>query len=106
MRSVRTAEACARPAVAALIRQVKGGREIEARVGRLSGTTQVARAQVLAATGYLQKITGIAKVSIKIAEYKRFLVIEIDLDFVTMELDLDHSVMELDLDFKVVELRS
>lgn len=53
--------------------------------------------QVLAATGYLQKITGIAKVSIKIAEYKRFLVIEID---------LDHSVMELDLDFKVVELRS
>jgi len=105
VRSVRTAEACARPAVAALIRQVKGGREIEARVGRLSGTTQVARAQVLAATGYLQKITGIAKVSIKV-EYKRFLVIEIDLDFVTMELDLDHSVMELDLDFKVVELRS
>lgn len=96
MRSVRTAEACARPAAAALIRQVKGGREIEARVGRLSGTTQVARAQVLAATGYLQKITGIAKVSFKV-EYKRFLVIEIDLDFVTMELDLD---------FKVVELRS
>ena len=96
VRSVRTAEACARPAVAALIRQVKGGREIEARVGRLSGTTQVARAQVLAATGYLQKITGIAKVSFKV-EYKRFLVIEIDLDFVTMELDLD---------FKVVELRS
>ena len=106
VRSVRTAEACARPAAAALIRQVKGGREIEARVGRLSGTTQVARAQVLAATGYLQKITGIVKVFIKIREYKRFLVIEIDLDFVTMELDLDHSVMELDLDFKVVELRS